>query len=197
MKLLLICLLFTLQFAQASEIDEKMVGRILAASDSKQTLLVNKGIEHGLKVGDHAKFSTPLGTFCRGVVVKVSPSRSVWSVYRFLTKATIKNNLAATIKISTPLKLTTDETRHLGAFADAYKKQTGEKIQITRKEDGIKKSMERTEIIISKYDSNIDFSTIEDAMKVKKRDTELDWKGVDGLKDQDKLNSHLDYSALR
>src|SRR5574343_1885919 len=65
----------------ALEIDEKLTIRIIKLSESKKTILVNRGAEDGLVVGDQAKFIDQSGVVARGVVEKVSRTRSVWSIY--------------------------------------------------------------------------------------------------------------------
>lgn len=95
----------------ALEIDERLTLRILNISDSKKTLLINRGTEDGLVEGNHAKFFVSAGVVARGVCVKVSPSRSVWSIYRlvnadFITKDTVMN-----LKAAAPVKISQDETR--------------------------------------------------------------------------------------
>ncbi len=95
----------------ALEIDEKLTSRILKVSTSKQTILINRGLEDGLVVGDHAKFFLTTGVVARGVVVKASPSRSIWSVYRKIEPQRIMPDQVLNLKIATPVKLTPDNSR--------------------------------------------------------------------------------------
>jgi hypothetical protein len=97
--------------AFALEIDEKLTIRIIKTSETRKTLMVNRGTEDGLVEGDHAKFIVTAGIVARGVVVKVSPTRSVWSVYRLVNADYIVNDSVMTIKISPPVKITKDETQ--------------------------------------------------------------------------------------
>lgn len=97
----------------ALEIDEKLTGRILKVSQSKKTILINRGIEDGLAEGDHAKFYLSVGVVARGVVVKSSPTRSVWSVYRLVNHDYIKEDQVVNLKIAAPVKITKDESRML------------------------------------------------------------------------------------
>lgn len=97
--------------AQALEIDEKLTVRILSLSNSKKTVLTNRGIEDGLVVGDHAKFFLTTGVVARGVVVKASPSRSIWSFYRLVNPQDIEVDKVINLKISSPVKLTEDPTK--------------------------------------------------------------------------------------
>ena len=50
------------------EIDEKLTLRILDVSDTKRTILINRGLEDGLVVGDHAKLYLSADR-CQAVVV--------------------------------------------------------------------------------------------------------------------------------
>ncbi len=111
------------------DLDDKILGRILSLSDTGRTILVNRGEEHGLKVGHHARFSTPQdGYFARAVVIRVSPARSVWSVYRIVGSGVLAENLVATIKIASPVTVTDDETRSLGLLATDYERRVNETI---------------------------------------------------------------------
>lgn len=106
--------LFVLAFkAHALDIDEKLTGRFLSISSSKKTVLINRGLEDGLVVGDHAKFFLTEGVIARGVVVKASPSRSIWSFYRLVSPEEISSDKVINLKISSPLKLTEDPTKML------------------------------------------------------------------------------------
>lgn len=95
------------------EMDEKLTVRVLSLSNSKKTMLVNRGLEDGLVVGDHAKFFLTTGVVARGVVVKASPSRSIWSVYRLVNPQEIETDKVVNLKISTPVKLTEDPSKML------------------------------------------------------------------------------------
>ncbi len=97
--------------ALALEVDEKLTLRVLKLSETRKTMLINRGTEDGLAEGDHAKFYVSAGVVARGVVVKVSPSRSVWSVYRLVNADLVVNDAVMSLKISPPVKLTQDESR--------------------------------------------------------------------------------------
>ncbi len=99
--------------ASALDMDEKLTMRILSVSASKKTVLVNRGLEDGLVVGDHAKFFLTTGVIARGVVVKASPSRSIWSLYRLVVPEDVMADKVVSIKIASPLKLTEDPTKML------------------------------------------------------------------------------------
>src|SRR5690606_14048951 len=113
MKLIsFLLVLFTFN-AFALEVDEKLTARILKTSDTRKTVMVNRGIEDGLAEGDHAKFIVTAGIIARGVVAKVSPTRSVWAIYRLVNADYIVNDSVVTLKITPPVKLTKDESQSL------------------------------------------------------------------------------------
>ncbi|OUR97216.1 hypothetical protein A9Q84_12890 [Halobacteriovorax marinus] len=114
-KILSIFLVFLSLNSYSLELDEKLTVRVLGLSSSKKTLLTNRGLEDGLVVGDHAKFFLSTGVVARGVVIKASPSRSIWSVYRVIDAAKIFNDRVMNIKIASPVKLTEDPSRALKA----------------------------------------------------------------------------------
>ncbi len=97
--------------ANALEVDDKLTMRILKTSDSAKTVLINRGIEDGLAKGDHAKFFLTIGIVARGVVEKVSPTRSVWSLYRIVNAGYLKNDVVMNLKITNPVKMTEDSTK--------------------------------------------------------------------------------------
>ena len=104
-----ICLMISA--AYALDIDEKLTSRILRVSSSQHTILINRGLEDGLVIGDHAKFFLPEGVIARGVVVKASPSRSVWSLYRLVNPDLINSDTVVELKIATPVQLTSDPSK--------------------------------------------------------------------------------------
>lgn len=112
----LICFSFILLIVGKSfalEVDEKLTFRILSTSSSKKTVLMNRGLEDGLAVGDHAKFFLTTGVIARAVIVKASPSRSIWSIYRLIDEAQIVPDKVLNLKIATPVKVTEDSTKSL------------------------------------------------------------------------------------
>ena len=97
----------------ALEIDEKLTLRIVNTSASKKTILINRGLEDGLAKGDHAKFFVSVGVVARGVAIKVSPTRSVWSVYRLVNKEYLRDEQVLKLKITPAVKITKDESQML------------------------------------------------------------------------------------
>lgn len=98
---------------RALEIDEKLTLRILKASKTKKTILINRGLEDGLVVGDHAKFFLTTGVQARGVIVKASPTRSIWSLYRLVNDKSINDNVVMNLKVATPVRVTEDQSKML------------------------------------------------------------------------------------
>ena len=97
----------------ALDVDEKLTLRILRTSSSKKTVLVNRGIEDGLTEGDHAKFFVTSGVIARGVAGKVSPSRSIWAVYRLIDSEELVLDKVMNLKVTTPVKLSKDRSKML------------------------------------------------------------------------------------
>lgn len=109
----LVLLFFFITSTHALEIDEKLTMRIVGTSETRKTILINRGTEDGLIKGDHAKFYLSLGVVARGVAIKVSPGRSVWSLYRLVNADYIKKDEVMKLKITAPVKVTKDESRTL------------------------------------------------------------------------------------
>ena len=95
------------------EIDEKLTLRILSTSESHKTILINRGIEDGLAKGDHAKFYVSSGVVGRAVCIKLSPTRSVWSLYRKVNAGFVRKEQVMKLKITPAVKITKDESRML------------------------------------------------------------------------------------
>ena len=113
-KLLLTLFLSSMSFSLfCLEVDEKLTLKVLNTSSTKKTLLINRGLEDGLVKGDHAKFFNEVGVFARAVIVKISPSRSVWSVYQLIKPDELNKSIVANLKISMPVKVTQDKTKML------------------------------------------------------------------------------------
>lgn len=111
MKHIVFLFLLVPALAFALEVDEKLTVRIVKTSESKKTVMLNRGTEDGLVEGDHAKFIVTAGIVARGVVVRVSPTRSVWSIYRLVNADFIVNDSVMSIKITPAVKITKDETQ--------------------------------------------------------------------------------------
>jgi hypothetical protein len=95
------------------DVDEKLTMRIVKVSQTRKTILINRGLEDGLVKGDHAKFFLTVGVVARGVMIKGSPTRSVWSIYRLVNTDYLRNDQVMNLKITAPVKITKDESRML------------------------------------------------------------------------------------
>ncbi|MCY4644474.1 MAG: hypothetical protein OXB88_07635 [Bacteriovoracales bacterium] len=95
----------------ALDLDEKLTLRILKHSKTKKTVLINRGLEDGLNVGDHAKFYVTSGMIARGVVVKTSPARSIWSLYRLIDPTFLEKDKVMNLKIASPVKISPDSSK--------------------------------------------------------------------------------------
>ncbi len=105
--------IFFFSLAHGLEVDEKLTLRILKVSESRKTIFINRGEEDGLKKGDHAKFFTTAGVVARGMVIKASPQRTIWAVYRLISADNIVNDSVMNLKITKPVKVTYDNTKML------------------------------------------------------------------------------------
>ena len=124
----IIFLITTMLFSSALfalEVDEKLTVRVLRLSASKKTILLNRGLEDGLVVGDHAKFYLTTGVVARAMVQKVSPTRSIWSVYRIVDADVLRTDQVLNLKISPPVKLTDDPSQSFVAQATSLDTETG------------------------------------------------------------------------
>ena len=109
-------ILFFMVFVSQSfalEVDEKLTLRIVNTSETKKTILINRGVEDGLAKGNHAKFFVASGVIARAVCIKLSPTRSVWSVYRLVNADFLRDDQVMKLKITPPVKITKDESRML------------------------------------------------------------------------------------
>ena len=94
-------------------VDEKLTARVLKVSDTQKTILINRGAEDGLQVGDHAKLFVTQGIVARGVVMKTSPSRSVWSLYSISDAQKIRSQSVLSLRITEEYKVSDDPTKML------------------------------------------------------------------------------------
>jgi hypothetical protein len=110
-RLIGLALLTTATTVMALEVDEKLTMRVLKTSETKKTIMINRGTDDGLVEGDHARFIVTAGIVARAVCVKVSPARSVWAVYRLVNADFILPDAVMTLKITPAVKITKDESQ--------------------------------------------------------------------------------------
>ncbi len=112
-KLIFILMILISFKALALEIDEKLTVRVLKTSETRKTILVNRGTEDGLTEGEHAKFYVTAGVVARAACVRISPTRSVWTVYRLVNADLIVNDAVMTLRVTPAVKITQDESKTL------------------------------------------------------------------------------------
>jgi hypothetical protein len=169
-------ILFNTLNSFALDIDEKLTIRFLKVSNSKKTVLINRGAEDGLVVGDHAKFFITSGIVARGMVEKVSPSRSIWSIYRIVSNEDIVDNKVLNLKIASPVKVTNDPTKSLKEETTI---EGEDKIAVPKELDEVK-SKSDSEKNDSKMDEKLneeDKKELED-MGIKEKETVKPTKSV-------------------
>ena len=96
-----------------------------------------RGTDDGLEVDNHAKFYlTSTGVVARAVVRKISPTRSVWAIYRLINESEINTGRVLQLKSVSAVKLSKDPTKMLnvppasipidggGTLADLESKET-------------------------------------------------------------------------
>ena len=138
----LVCAILVSLPARSLEIDEKLTFRILKLSHSTDTVLTNRGIEDGVAVGDHAKWFITVGVVARAVVIKASPTRSVWSVYKKIDKSYIKEDMVLNLKITPPVKLTTDPSKVFAKTVNAGRVHDYNKIPLAENANDLDKPIE-------------------------------------------------------
>ena len=166
--LVLMLLAFSfLQTARSLEVDDKLTLRILNTSDSKKTILINRGLEDGLAEGDHAKFFLTVGVVARGMIVKVSPTRSIWAVYRLVNPEYVKNDMVLNLKITEAVKLTNDATKMVVKDAEVQVDPTGG-IPLAEGADDIPKDITDSE--------RKEMTSLEGDLYAKKKIVEKNWE---------------------
>lgn len=105
---LLVSLICSIPSVNALEIGKKLSLKILKTSQSKKTILVNKGRDDGLILEDHAKFYVSEGVIARAVAIELSKKRSVWSIYRVANSSMLNGGELMNLKITPRFKLSND-----------------------------------------------------------------------------------------
>ena len=170
--------------------EQRLVGRILQVSDSKKTVLFNRGGEDGLKLEDHAKFSLPEGILARAVLIRISPGRSVWSIYKFYQKEKVMDNVIVTVKTTPPLKLTQDSSKAidiLGSDSHSQPERASKKLKTAEQKRGKK--------IIQQFDK-VDYTALDNSDKAHKPDPAVDWSNLQNLHRPKKQDPAVDFSNL-
>ena len=182
---------------QALENDRRLIVRLLGLSTSKKTILINKGREEGIKIGDHAKFSNPVnGYFARGTVSRVSPTRSVWSLYRIIKPEALIENTVVTLKAASPVKLTRDESRAIGILAKSFEKIDDPTALEKGEENQLKDHLIQSVVRDSSAFKDVDYTKLFENTAPDQKDGNVDWRGVDGELDDIKTYEGIDFNSL-
>lgn len=90
---------------------EVMTVRLLDLSQTKRTVLLNRGLEDGIIEETHARLFLTTGVIARAVAVKVAPNRSVWSVYRLVYPDEMVQGNVLQLGITRNMQTTDDPTK--------------------------------------------------------------------------------------
>jgi hypothetical protein len=175
----------------ALEIDRTLRFSILNVSSSKKTLLINKGKEDGLKKGDQAKFyRIEKNIIARAIVIKVSATRSLWSVFKYRHKKIIKKNVSLILTITRPLPLTNDISKKL--FKNDVFSGKGDRIPTVFKN--------QNQRILSRrfltQNPKGDFNSINEMDRPKKRKI-VDYSRLNDLSSKSQYKIKVNYQSLK
>ncbi|MBT7667944.1 MAG: hypothetical protein HN623_00085 [Bdellovibrionales bacterium] len=92
-------------------VDSKFIARIINLSGSRKSMLINRGLDHGLSINLHAKLSNQGQYFGRAAMIKAPPTRSVWYLYETKDSKPLYVDNIITIKIASAVKVTIDPDR--------------------------------------------------------------------------------------
>ena len=101
MRAFLVIILFLCFRAFASDIR----ARLMKFSKDKKVFLLNKGREDGLTDKQHATFHTHKKKVFRAEVLKISPSRSIWQIYRVYDESVLREDYALEVRRASPIIL--------------------------------------------------------------------------------------------
>ena len=174
--------------SQALIVDKTLQCRLINISHSKRTVLLNRGSEDGLQDGDHAKFyiSNSDEIFARAIVRKVSPRRSLWSVYRVINPEYLKKDTILQLSITNPIPLSSDLSRENYLGDQEAKSFSAEAIPISNNEDPPKVPDEdaagpdNNKRIFPVITDRTNYSSLNEFDHFE-RDQRLNWTGVDEI----------------
>ena len=75
-----------------------MKGRLIGFSEDKKIFLLNRGKEDGVEEGMHATFHTTEKKIFRAEVLRLSPARSIWQIYRLYDESILRENYVLEVK---------------------------------------------------------------------------------------------------
>ncbi len=99
--------------ALALEVDQSLFLKILNTTQSKKTIVINRGTADGLAVQDQASFIVDSGIVAKGVLAKVSEYASLWQIYKIYQSDYLEKDKILNLKIIPPVKLTLDSNKQL------------------------------------------------------------------------------------
>lgn len=173
------------------EVDKKLLFSIINFSKTKRTLLINKGLENGLKKGDQAKFFLDSERFvARATLIKASPTRSLWSVFKYRNKNIVQKGRVLNLIITKKVPLTNDVTKKI------FKSET-----FSGKDDKVPVANERkskrtfsTRFLTQKPKG--DFSAINN-MDRPKRKKSVDYSNLKETKKKSRFSIKTNYENLK
>ncbi len=172
--LTLIFMILICQKTFALGVENQLILKILSTSSSKRTILINKGQEEGLKVGDQAKFIKKSGeTYALGVVRKTSPSRSLWSIFRLNSTVELFKGNTTRLEIIKPVTITEDSSKLI--LGEETVKVSTEKIPVASQTSPKGLSSYRD---VNSYEKYRNFASLEDRLP-EPRSRGVDWSTLD------------------
>ena len=172
------------------EIDKKLLFSIINFSKSKRTLLINKGLENGLKKGDQAKFFLNSESLvARATLIKASPTRSLWSVFKYRNKNIVKKGKVLNLIITKKVPLTNDVTKKI--FKSGTFSGKEDKILVSKRKN---KRTSFSRFLAQKPKG--DFSAIND-MERPKRKKSVDYSNLVEKKKMSRFSIKTNYDNLK
>jgi len=175
----------------ALEIDRTLRFSILNFSSSKKTLLINKGKEDGLKKGDQAKFyRNKKSIIARAIVIKVSATRSLWSVFNYRYKKIIKKNVSLILTITKPIPLTNDISKKI--FKNDVFSGKGDRISVVFKNQN-KRTLSRRFL---NQNPKGDFNSINEMDRPKKKKM-IDYSRLNDQSSKSHYKIKINYQSIK
>ena len=172
------------------EVDKKLLFSIINFSKSKRTLLINKGLENGLIKGDQAKFFlNSENLVARATLIKASPTRSLWSVFKYRNKNIVRKGRVLNLIITKKVPLTNDVTKKI--FKSGTFSGKEDKILVSTRKN---KRTSFSRFLTQKPKG--DFSAIND-MERPKRKKPIDYSNLLEKKKMSRFNIKTNYDNIK
>ncbi|MBG08743.1 MAG: hypothetical protein CME68_08295 [Halobacteriovoraceae bacterium] len=173
------------------EVDKKLMFSIINFSKTKRTLLINRGLENGLKKGDQAKFFLDSKRLvARAALIKASPTRSLWSVFKYRNKKMVKKGRVLNLIITKKVSLTNDITKKI--FKSNVFSGKEDKIPVSKK---LKSKRTFSSRFLTQKPKG-DFSAIND-MQRPKRKKPIDYSNLKEIGKMSRFNIKTNYDNLK